>query len=268
VCFGGNNTDRDGWGVISGKWGAYDVDGLVGQKKNEQHAFAMNTFSQAAALVPIDKYNPTYSKTIGKWILNLASASRLFYADGHPKNQQSRAIWQGDPEHVICYEGLRKDLDHVNRFEIFKGILSNNGPYAIGDQVKDQASFTDICLYGSAWAGMLAAIVDTTNVKGILKLDCNATDFYSSKSFPSYLIYNPYIDKKNVLFNIGEKKMNIYDPVSKKYLIKNESGNINISLDGDTAVSLVLVPATIKLEEKNKKLIANNIIIDFNTERK
>lgn len=44
----------------------------------------MNTFSQAAALVPIVKYNPAYASTIGKWMLNLANACRLFYADEHP----------------------------------------------------------------------------------------------------------------------------------------------------------------------------------------
>ena len=54
-CFDGNNSDRDGWGVMCERWNKYDVHGLVGQKKDEQYAFAMNTFSQAAALVPIVK---------------------------------------------------------------------------------------------------------------------------------------------------------------------------------------------------------------------
>ncbi len=214
-CFDGNNTDRDGWGVIAEKWGDYDVHGLVGQKKEEQYAFAMNTFSHAAALVPVVKYNPAYSKTIGKWLLNLANASRLFYADEHPKNRQTSAVWQGDPEHVICYEGLRKDLDHGNDFAIFKGILTEKGPYAVGDQVKQYRSMTDICTYGSAWVGMLGAIVDTTNVEGILKLDCNATDFYASKALPSYLFYNPYSTVKSVKLKVGDEKVNVYDRVSK-----------------------------------------------------
>ena len=37
--------------------------------------------------------------------------------------------------------------------------MSDEGPYAIGDQVKTMSSATDICLYGSAWVGMLASIV-------------------------------------------------------------------------------------------------------------
>jgi hypothetical protein len=263
-CFDGNNSDRDGWGVMAEKWGDYDVGGLVGQKKEEQYAFAMNTYSHAAALVPIVKYNSAYSKTIGKWLLNLANASRLFYADEHPKNRQTSAVWQGDPEHVISYEGLRKDLDHGNDFAIFKGILTDKGPYAVGDQVKQYRSMTDICTYGSAWVGMLGAIVDTTNVKGILKLNCNATDFYSSKSLPSYLYYNPYTEVKSVALNVGAKKTNVYNRVSKKYLNKNVSGTINISLDADAAVSLVLIPTAMKVYKKDKKLVANTEVVDYN----
>lgn len=262
-CFDGDNSDRDGWGVIAEKWGDYDVDGLVGQKKEEQYAFAMNTYSHAAALVPIVKYNPAYSKTIGKWILNLANASRLFYADEHPKNRQTSAVWQGDPEHVISYEGLRKDLDHGNDFAIFKGILSDKGPYALGDQVKQYRSMTDICVYGSSWVGMLGAIVDTTNVQGILKLDCNATDFYSSKGLSSYLLYNPFSEVKSVALNVGDKKINVYDRVSKKYLRKNVSGTTNISLEPDVAVSLVLIPSSTKVFKQGNKLIAGSEIVDY-----
>lgn len=262
-CFDGNNSDRDGWGVMTGKWGEYDVDGLVGQKKEEQYAFAMNTFSHAAALVPIVKYNPAYSSTIGKWILNLANASRLFYADEHPRNRQSSAIWDGDPQHVICYEGLRKDLDHDNKFYVFKGILADKGPYAIGDQVKQFSSFTDISLYGSAWVGMLGAIIDTTNIPGILKIDCNATDFFSSKELPTNLFYNPYKEVKSVSFNVGNTQVNLYDKVSKKYIEKNVAGNINLKLNGNEAMTLVSVPSHLKTSVKGRMLVAGNNIIDF-----
>lgn len=265
-CFDGDNSDRDGWGVITGKWGKYDVDGLVGQKKEEQYAFAMNTFSHAAALLPIVKYNSACSRAIGKWILNLANASRLFYADEHPRNRQSSAIWDGDPQHVICYEGLRKDLDHNNNFYIFKGVLADDGPYAIGDQVKQCSSFTDICLYGSAWVGMLAAIIDTTNVPGILKLDCNATDFFSSGKFPTFLLFNPHKERKNVQLNVGRIPVNIYDKVSKNYIAKNVTGNTSLRLESNDAMTLVLVPSNLRTSLKGRMLVANNEIIDFRYE--
>jgi hypothetical protein len=263
-CFDGNNSDRDGWGVVCERWEEYDVHGLVGQKKDEQYAFAMNTFSQAAALVPIVKYNPAYSHSIGKWILNLANASRLFYADEHPRNRQSSAIWQGDPEHVISYEGLRKDLYHGNYFEVMQGILADKGPYAIGDQVKNMTSATDICLYGSAWVGLLASIVDTTNVEGILQLDCNATDFYPEHKYPVYLLFNPYYETKNVeLNNLFTEPTDIYDLVSKKILKKNCLGKTSISISPDSVVTLVFLPSSVKTRKKDNKLWVGEDIVDY-----
>jgi hypothetical protein len=262
-CFDGNNSDRDGWGVISEKWGDDDVHGLIGQKKEEQYAFAMNTYSHAAALVPIVKYNPAYSKTIGKWLLNLANASRLFYADEHPKNRQTSAVWQGDAEHVISYEGLRKDLDHGNDFAIFKGILTDKGPYAVGDQVKQYRSMTDICTYGSAWVGMLGAIVDTTNVKGILRLDCNKTDFYADRTIPSYLYYNPYNEVKTVEIDLGARAVNVYDRISRKIILNNSIGKKQVTIPADAAVSLAIVPVNLKIAKKGNLLLAGTHTIDY-----
>lgn len=263
-CFDGNNSDRDGWGVMCERWNKYDVHGLVGQKKDEQYAFAMNTFSQAAALVPIVKYNPAYASTIGKWMLNLANACRLFYADEHPRNRQSSSIWEGDPQHVICYEGLRKDLYHGNHFEPFQGLLSDEGPYAIGDQVKTMSSATDICLYGSAWVGMLASIVDTTNVECILQLDCNVTDFYSTRKYPTYLLFNPYFEAKEVtLSQHFTEPTDLYDLVSKQYIKKNCMGETSIILDPDNAVTIVCIPSSAKKIKKHGKLVVDGEIIDY-----
>lgn len=261
-CFDGNNTDRDGWGVTTEKWGGVDAGGLVGQKKYDQYAFAMNTFSQAAALVPIAKYNAVYARSIGKWMLNLTNASRLFYSDEHPKNKQTSALWKEDPESLICYEGVRKNLEH-DRFKVFKGILAEEGPYAVGDQVKQFYSFTDICLYGSAWVGMLAAIVDTTNIEGILKIDCNATDFFSDNDLPSYLIYNPYNESKVVEIELGKIPVDIYNRVSKRYIAKSSSDKIEVSVKGLSAMSLVMIPSNSKIVIKDGKLIADNNIVDY-----
>ena len=49
-----------------------------------------------------------------------------------------------------------------------------------------------LSVYSTSPVGILGAIVDTTDVKGILRLDCNATDFYSQRNYTAYLYYNPY----------------------------------------------------------------------------
>jgi hypothetical protein len=262
--FDGDNSDRDGWGVVAENWEGYDVHGLVGQKKWEQYAFAMNTFSHAAALVPIVKYNPAYSHSIGKWMLNLANASRLFYADEHPRNRQTSAVWDGDPDHVICYEGLRKDLDNGNFFGTLKGVLAEKGPYAIGDQFKHLKSLTDICPYGSAWVGMLAAIVEPTNVEGILQLDCNATDFFGKRDFPTWLVYNPHKEGQKVTIQVPESESDLYDLVTKKYIARKVSRQTTIDLHANDVVTLIAIPSNTKTRLRNNVLMCDKgRTIDF-----
>jgi hypothetical protein len=52
-------------------------------------------------------------------------------------------------------------------------------------------------VYSSAPIGVLGAIVEKTDVEGILQLDCNATDFYAPRPYPVYLYYNPYNESRN-----------------------------------------------------------------------
>jgi hypothetical protein len=102
---------RPGWGVISDRWQGMDVHGLVGSTTDGQgYAFAMNSFQWAGALVPLARYDTRYAHDIGKWVLNLANASRLFYPDSHDAAHQSSSEWSfaHDPKSVIAYEGLRK----------------------------------------------------------------------------------------------------------------------------------------------------------------
>lgn len=262
-CFDGDNSDRDGWGVMAERWGNYDVHGLVGQKKWEQYAFAMNTFSHAAALAPIVKYNPAYARDMGKWILNLANASRLFYADEHPRNRQTSAIWTGDPNHSICYEGVRKNLTNKNFFEVLQGVLADEGPYALGDQVKLNKSFTDICPYGSAWSGMLAALVDTTNVEMILRIDCNATDFFGNRDFPTYLYFNPFHESRQIDYNAGGQPVQLYDLVNRKMLPGQFQGKAKLEIPASDVRLVLQLPAGVKPVWKGNKLYVNDKVIDY-----
>ncbi|NOS69111.1 MAG: hypothetical protein HOP33_04195 [Verrucomicrobia bacterium] len=102
---------RPGWGVISDRWNGLDAYGLVGSTTDGGgYAFAMNTFQWAGALVPLARYNPSYARDIGKWMLNLANAARLFYPNAHDAEHQSSYDWAKahDGKSVIAYEGIRK----------------------------------------------------------------------------------------------------------------------------------------------------------------
>jgi hypothetical protein len=102
---------RPNWGVITGSWSGLDVDGLVGSATDGGgYAFAMNTFQYVGTLAPMARYDPRYAHDIGKWILNVASAARLFYSNAQDAKHQSSYTWSStyDPGSVIAYEGLRK----------------------------------------------------------------------------------------------------------------------------------------------------------------
>ena len=107
----GRPQARPGWGVISDRWQGQDVHGLVGSTTDgEGYAFAMNTFQWVGAIVPIVRYDTRYAHDVGKWVLNLANASRLFYPDAHDAAHQSSYAWAAayDTKSAIAYEGIRK----------------------------------------------------------------------------------------------------------------------------------------------------------------
>ena len=102
---------RPNWGVIVGNWSGKDVGGLVGSSTDGGgYAFAMNTFQYAGTLAPLCRYDARYAHDLGKWLLNLANAARLFYPNAHDAKHQSSYAWASkhDPKSVIAYEGLRK----------------------------------------------------------------------------------------------------------------------------------------------------------------
>lgn len=102
---------RPNWGIISGAWNGLDVDGLVGSATDGGgYAFAMNSFQYAGTLAPLARYDPGYAHDLGKWILNLANAARLFYPNALDADHQSSHAWAStyDQKSVIAYEGLRK----------------------------------------------------------------------------------------------------------------------------------------------------------------
>jgi hypothetical protein len=102
---------RPGWGVICDRWSGLDAYGLVGSTTDgDGYAFAMNTFQWAGTLTPVARYDTRYAHDIGKWMLNLANAARLFYPGTFDAEHQSNCAWctANDQRSTIAYEGIRK----------------------------------------------------------------------------------------------------------------------------------------------------------------
>ncbi len=246
--------DLRGWASVVGAWDDKDVSGLIGEANDQgdDYVFLMNGFQQAAALVPMVKYDKRYSAAIAKWILNLANASRLFYPNSVDPAQQSDYDWsaQYDPNGVVAYEAIK---------ERWLGI----DLYARGDSKDAGWAATNLALYGSSHVGYLGAIVEESNVPGILLLDVNATDFFVNKSFPTYLVYNPHDDTREVNIPIGDEAMDIYDAISERVVASAVSGDVPVSIEAKGVLLISLFPTGNELEERDGRLLVGGDVIDW-----
>lgn len=250
-----NPDGRNGWGIIVGKWGDHEVNGLQGSIiDGGGYAFLMNSIKPAWPFVAMVKYQPQYAKAIGKWMLNNASASRLFF----PQEIDDQHQWAPELKNItndnISYEGLRREDDYG------KESLKGKTPVALGDGpkwIKGNPTESMFSVYSSSPMGIFGAIINETDVDGILQLDCNVTDFYSERPFPTYLYYNPYTENKAVKYNSQGTKVDLFDIVSKEYVAKGVSGETSINLAADDARIIVELPAGTKLSLDNNKIVAD-----------
>ena len=84
-----------------------------------------------AALAPVPRYAPEYSRTIARWIYSLANYARYFYGDHIVDGRESNPGDKWDTENVVGYEGLRKcDFNRT----VGKCVHGEEfGPFATGD---------------------------------------------------------------------------------------------------------------------------------------
>ncbi len=251
---------RYGWGVIAEKWGDYDVYGLQGSiTDGGGYAFLMNSIAMAWPLVPLVKYEPQYAKAIGKYMLNAVNASRLFYPDKVDDTHQWLPELKNLTHGVIGYEGIRK-VDDYNKLAL-KGV----SPVSIGDGPKwvvGQPKESMFSLYSTSIVGIFGAIVNKTEVEGILALDCNITDFYAERKYPVYLYYNPYTEDKTVTYT-SKSNVDLFDIITKKYLAKGGNGCVGIKLLAGEAALVVVLPAGTPLSTQGSKIKANNVVIAY-----
>lgn len=249
-----NPDGRNGWGIIVGKWGDYEVNGLQGSIiDGGGYAFGMNSIKPAWPFVPMVKYQPQYAKAIGKWMLNNVNACRLFFPQDIDDNHQWAPELKNLTDNNISYEGLRKADDYG------KPSLKGVEPVAIGDGpkwAKGNPTESMFSVYSSSPMGIFGAMVRETNVEGILQLNCNVTDFYAERQYPTYLYYNPHNEEKSVRFETTQP-VDLFDIVAKEYVSKNISSASDFKMGANDARVLVVLPAGTKLAVENGKIIAD-----------
>jgi hypothetical protein len=264
-CFTGKSACRPGWGVVTDRWGEHDMHGLQGSVTDSHgYAFAMNTFDMVAALLPVARYAPRYARAIGKWCLNAVNASRFFYTDELPPDNQTCGEYSEVVHGAIGYEGIRRyDKELLRSHNEDEARMRT--PFAQGDSHKwgqrlglAFPRISHLSLYGSSHVGLMASLVSKTDVDGILQLDCLASDFYHRQAYPTYLVYNPYDEAREVTLqdgaNVGTRKdepRRVYDVLTGGFLpIHDRAGRAGITLEGDTAALVVAIPSDAKIEER------------------
>lgn len=250
-CFDGDSYCRSGWGAISDTWGGSDTDGLIGSiPDGGGYAFAMNTFDWAGALAPVARYDQRFAHDLGKWLLNVANNSRLFYSTYVPANHQSSPNWLNGTNDFIAYEGLRKSWNGTNL-------------YATGDALRNGWSGTDYALYGGSHVGLLAALVGRTSDDKILQLDLLATDFFKDAAYPTYLIYNPYTTSTTFSTSFGTGTNDLLDITGEKFLATNVTGSVNLTFPADSAVVVVVIPSDAAMGTQAGRMFANGRIVNY-----
>lgn len=261
--FDGTSVCRKGWGVLVDNWNGYDVSGLVGSTiHNGGFAFLMNTYDTMWPLVPMVRYDQRYANAIGKWMLNAANASRLFYPDEIPDDHQTIPEEKEHTKGVIAYEGLIKKANYEQYENIEAPIAIGDGPH----WVKGNPNVSQFSVYGSGHVGIAGAIISRTNIENILQLDLLATDFYKAEAYPSYLYYNPNPETKDVTISVGKNEVKIYDATKRAFISQSAKEDFSFKMEKENSAVLIFVPKNAIIEVKEGKMYADEVVIDYHYE--
>jgi hypothetical protein len=122
---------------------------------------------------------------------------------------------------------------------------------------------TDLGLYGSADVGNLGGIIKPTDIEKILRLDLLKTDYFHGPAYPTFLYYNPYSTPKEVEVELGTEPQDVYDAVSKDFLLRSASGKAKIMIPPDTARVVTLAPVAGKLTREGTHTLIDGVIVDY-----
>jgi hypothetical protein len=261
-CFGGGSKCVAG--VRVGKWGEYDISGLV-EMRLVDRAYACETFKMAKSLVPVARYDSRFARTIGKWMQNVASNMRLFYPDYLPAEHQMAPEYRDLTRGVIGYEALTtrsmwgpKPVPFAERDD-WRNTYTPSGELGVWPQAGHYS------LYGSSYVGFFGGIISRTSDEQILELNCLTTDFAHAKAFPTSLIYNPALSERSVTLDVGHEPVDLYDAVRHEFVAQNAMGKCPLTLRPDSAVVLVRTPAHGRQERKRGRLLVDGVVVDFHS---
>lgn len=279
--FGDGDAKRMPWKVTAGyRFGGMTCDGLDGTywggDEEGFHAFSMGTLHGPAWLVPMVRYDPRYARDVGRYALHAAASARLLQGYGLSWEQQDHKDWKEkwDPQCLFFYEALTPwEWSDTRTFR----------PYATGDRIrlgwgvpkvgpaeylsekKKWFSRTphNLSLYMGNHVGLLGGIVSLTNVAGVLRWDCVATDWYHGPAYPTFLLFNPHASRRTAEMRVGPEACDLYDAVRGEFLKRNVRDATALVLGADSAAVVVLTPPEGKLRRDGGRTLVDNLVVDW-----
>jgi len=278
--FGDGHPKRHTWRITRGmRFGNITCDGLDGARWGDDgfYAFTMGSLQGPAWLIPVVRYDQRYARAIARYALHAANSARLLQGEGLDANHQDHAEWKArwDPQNHLFYEGLKSWDPGPDR---------TLRPYATGDPVllgwNPELSPVDpneyfaqrsewfgnsaynLSLYMGNHVGFLGGIVDLTDVPGILRWDCLATDWFHRPAYPTHLYYNPFKKPRTITLHLTEPA-DLYDLVAGAFVARNAKRPYRLTLAPDQALVLVQVPPGSEIKRQANKLTAGGVVIDY-----
>lgn len=243
------------WGSVNYSQDGIDVYGMTGEPNNG-YSYFFNSIYPLTSILPAAKYDPSYARMAGKWAINIANASKYFLPSEWSAEHQTDGEFKGQlEESVLAYESLRKNDKGKNFYATGDAKQNATGGWMAGENT------TNFGLYGGFYTGFLGALVEETNVEGILKLDCNKTDYYQNKMYQTYLYYNPFMETKEVEIDLGNEYYDIYDSAAGMYLAKNVTGKQTFKMLADSARVIVLTEPNSTVEYQDNTTYINNKLV-------
>lgn len=285
-------------GTVNETWGTFPAYGFWAGKgvwaRNGGYAFYMNTIHQAVSLAPVAKYYPEYATLMGKYLLNVASNSKVFFPTCLPKENQINASPNKIEELIKSSNASIKGSSPISNQQYctndFMTVDTKTGkkgynykalPYesflkhpdpktngsATGDAVAHGWASTNLSFYSGAVTGFLARILKQTDIPEIPMWDLDATDFQSPKAFPTYLVYNPFTITKTVTVSRdkiqsratqikcgGNSECFVWDSISHEWLPTTQ-GPFSFTLAPGQARILSFVPPGTTTKTVNNRLL-------------
>ena len=251
-------------GVFQTSFDGFDYFGSAGFKYSygkKERTYFYET-AQYAFMLPAVKYDARLALPIAKWMLNASDNAKYFFADQLTPAQQPAGVKYNASERFIPYEAIevqsKEGVSHFGESDNYRWKTDPNYTF-ITDMMGPNCSYLSI--YSGVWTGLWGGIVRNTNVNGIIQLDVNKLDFYS-KSYPTYLYYNPYLDAKQLKISLS-KPSDLYDVISGKFLAQNVSGEAAFAISPDSVVLLVVAPARSARTYVGNKTLLNGVVVAY-----